>query len=252
MQSAPLADLVGWVAAADCCQLHELRLRCISEVVRRLASRQGGLSGAFADAALMVGHLDKSVLAQLLGLVLAAGGEQVASNLAAPSAAVEALDQAANPGSFEWELERYSQQPGGVGRKAESPWFSVAGREWCLRVYPGGYTEETAGHLSGERRLRYYSCSFLHAAASPPVSFLNTISHPCRSFPLVQAGRDSRQVLHYPCGPGSRTGSASGQHWFTQQSFQHGLGLSQACQPREAALPPRLPGGRPPGAARKH
>ena len=41
-----------------------------------------------------------------------------------------------------------------MGQRVESPWFTAAGHEWRLRVYPDGEDEEAAGHLSGDRRGR--------------------------------------------------------------------------------------------------
>lgn len=201
MQSAPLADLLEWVAAADTCQQPELRLRCIGEVARRLASRNSGLAGAFADAAIVAEQCDKSALAQLLGLVLAAGGQNIAGSLAAPSAAVEALQRAANPGSFEWAFEHYSQKPSGVGQSVEFPWFNVAGREWRFRVDPGAASEEAAGHLSGERA--FDMATPVACACSCPLSPPTSAPALQCSLPHLQAWWHTRQLLYHPAGPGS-------------------------------------------------
>ena len=67
-----------------------------------------------------------------------------------PADAAQALEEASNPGRFEWVLERFSEQPAAVGEYVLSPWFAVAGREWRLEVYPGGDQQEAAGHLSGK------------------------------------------------------------------------------------------------------
>lgn len=141
------------MAATDRCQLPELRLRCISQVALHLATKPGDLAATFADVALVVERCDDRLLTQLLGLVLAASDERIGNSLAAPSAALKALEQAANPGSFDWALESFSRQPSAVGESIESPWFNVAGKQWRFVVYPGGDKEQAAGDLSGKLSL---------------------------------------------------------------------------------------------------
>lgn len=145
--TATMPQLLDWMAVADRCQLADLRLACLREVARRLASGSGGLAGAFADAALLAGRCDKGMLVQLVGLLADAAS---ADTLATASAATTALQQAANPGSFEWALEGYSEQPSAVGQHIYSPWFTAAGKEWRFKVFPGGRNEEAAGHVTGE------------------------------------------------------------------------------------------------------
>ena len=146
--------MVDWAAAADRCQLSELRLRCLSAPARRLACGSSSLTSTFAEAALVAQCCSKSTLTELLALAMAAGQaaspEKFADSLPAPGAAAAALQQAANPGSFEWALERYSEQPAGMGQAVFSPWFSAAGKEWRLEVYPGSKATAWEGHLSGE------------------------------------------------------------------------------------------------------
>lgn len=151
---AAVRHLLGWAQAADHCQLVELRLRCLSEVAHRLTSPVDDepvkLAAAFADASLVVDACDTSLLAQLLGLVVAAGSS---GRLPAPDAAVAALQQAGSHGMIEWVLERFSEQPNHVGDEVNSPWIAAAGRDWRFEISPGGISAESAGHLSGERGL---------------------------------------------------------------------------------------------------
>lgn len=166
MRSATLSELLDWVEAAHHCQLPELVLHCISEVARRLAScnRYGvhhGLADTFAAAVVVAERCDKNVLAQLLALTADASAA-AGAKIAAPAAAATALQQAPNHGSFEWALEPFSQQPSGMGEHVWSPWLSAAGKEWRLGVYPGGDTEEAAGHLSGKRASAHSEMGGLH------------------------------------------------------------------------------------------
>lgn len=97
---------------------------------------------------------EQSTLLLLLSLVTVAGkqkGDQpLISKIAPTPAAAEALQQAGNHGSFDWVLECFSKQPSAVGQAVYSPWFTAASREWRLRVYPGGMTAATVGHVCGE------------------------------------------------------------------------------------------------------
>ena len=145
---ASTLQLMDWAVAADHCQLPELRLRCLGEVARRLPCVDSGLPDAFVDAALLAERCDRGVLAQLVALMARAS---IPSSVPEPAEAASALQAAANRGSFEWALERYSQQPCDVGDEVCSPWFSAAGRQWRLEVNPGGYSSTAEGHLSGAR-----------------------------------------------------------------------------------------------------
>ena len=225
--------LLQWAAAADHCGLPDLCLRCLSQVARRLASRHGGLAdapkgaGAGASAAAVLGACDKGLLVQLVGLMAETGGECIAAGPppsgidAAAEAAADAAAatapapgpavaaelepwQAANPGSFEWELERFSQQPAAAGRWVDSPWFWAAGRQWCLSVCPGGDTVDAVGHLPGERPARQGGArvfelqKFRGPAAPHPAHGEPDASLPPRSVHLLQPGRHAR---HRRCHP---------------------------------------------------
>ena len=73
LRSLPLPQLVDWVAAADACQLHALRERCVVQLASRLAHRPSGqLLPVFAAAALAAERCDRGVLAHLLALLGAA------------------------------------------------------------------------------------------------------------------------------------------------------------------------------------
>lgn len=182
LRSASLPQLVEWVAAADHCQLHGLRERCIVQLASRLVARPGGLLlPAFANAALVAERCSKGVVANvmaLLGAAASAGlipGSGATAGVAHQPAATEALHrqathggpawrsrletiaeaaldepESATSGSFEWVLERYTEHFSAVGDQVCSPWFSAAGADWRFKVYPGGDVEESAGHLSGE------------------------------------------------------------------------------------------------------
>ena len=149
VNTATRGELVAWIEAADSCQQADLRLSCIPELARRLACGPSSLAGAIAEAALLR-NCSKDTLLLLVGLMADAADQPLADKIASPTAVAEALPQAANPGSFAWVLERFSKQPAAVGKVVHSPWFMAAGREWRLKVYPGGEWQETAGHLSGK------------------------------------------------------------------------------------------------------
>lgn len=63
LPSAAWHELLEWVAAADRCQLDELRARCMRELAHRLAGQPSELAGTLADAALVVQRCGASVLA---------------------------------------------------------------------------------------------------------------------------------------------------------------------------------------------
>ena len=71
--TTPLPRVVDWAAAADRCQLSELRLRCLSGLARRLACGSSSLTSTFAEAALVAQCCSKSTLTELLALAMAAG-----------------------------------------------------------------------------------------------------------------------------------------------------------------------------------
>lgn len=143
--------LLHWAGAADTCHLDALRLRCLTQVARRLAKGPSSLAGTFADAVQVVDACDKRMLAQLVGLIVWAGNSnnQLLRSLVTSDTAAAALLEAGNHGSFEWALERFSEQPAEQGQHVFSPWFMAAGREWRLQVHLGGFNADAAGHLSG-------------------------------------------------------------------------------------------------------
>jgi len=198
VQCVTQAELLAWAQAGEQCQLTDLRLTCLKELARRLAANASKLPTSFADAAALVEHCDKSTLAVLLGLLAQACGPSFASRIASPAAADEALQDAANLGGFEWVLERFSQQPAAVGQFIYSPYFTGGGKEWRLKVYPGGDTEKEAGHLSG----KYSMCRAL--AAIPLLDFslstpLTRHAGPCCSLHLLllRIWQHHGQVCHH-------------------------------------------------------
>lgn len=146
MRTAKVPLLLQLAAAADRCQLAELRVTCIRELARRLASAPSGLAGAIADASILRQHCSAEELDLVMGLLADAAS---ASSLATPSVTVDALQHAPIFGSFEWTLERFLGQPSAVGERLLSPWFSAGGKEWRFQVFPGGATQEATGHLGG-------------------------------------------------------------------------------------------------------
>lgn len=153
MSAATVPQLLEWAAATSHCELQELCLTCLCAVVRHLAGEPCALPAAFADASMIASACDKSLLARLLGMVLSAtAGQRLVAALPAPAVAAAALERSANCCSFEWAVERFSEQPSGVGQVIYSPWCQAAGQQWRLQIYAGGYEASTAGHLSGECR----------------------------------------------------------------------------------------------------
>lgn len=109
----------------------------------------GQLAAALAEVAVLE-RCSKRVLLDMLGLIMAAGrgacgGKQ--ERLADCLAYGGMLAKAFTTRSFEWTLEKFSQQPAAVGKQVLSPWFGAAGKEWRFSVYPAGCKE---GHSSGE------------------------------------------------------------------------------------------------------
>lgn len=130
-----MPQLLEWAAAADHCQLSELCLRCLSVVPGSLARRpMGSLASALLDTTAAVRACDKRLLVLLVSVMAAD------------------LQLRSHHGSFEWALERFSQQPSAPGIFVSPPWFWVGGRRWRLKVFPGGWNAEAAGHLSGARK----------------------------------------------------------------------------------------------------
>ena len=146
-----------WADAAEDCEQTELRLACTAQLAQRLVAKAPGslaLASGIADAAQLEG-CSKITLLLLLGLVTGVGRQLIPSEqltaYKGPSRDIvtAAQQQAANPGSFEWRIEQFSQQPEQPGQKVQSPWFEAGGREWCIRAYPHGQNAEVAGHVSG-------------------------------------------------------------------------------------------------------
>ncbi|PRW32688.1 cyclase-associated 1 [Chlorella sorokiniana] len=149
------AELVTWTEVAEQCQQTDLRLSCVARLVKLLVTKAPGqhMASGITDAAQLEG-LDKSTLLLVLGLVTGAGRqlapkEQLLAYTAPPTADIStAMEQAANPGSYEWRIEQFSQQPSQPGDALRSPWFTAAGREWQLTLYPNGQTIAYQGHIS--------------------------------------------------------------------------------------------------------
>ena len=149
-------ELITWIEAAEQCQQTSLRLTCMAQLAQLLMAQAptgNALASSMADAA-QLERCDKGTLVQLLGLVAAASRQLAPSEgLLAYKAPADgdiaaAIEQAANPGSFEWRIEQFSQQPAQPGSKLSSPWFMAGGREWQLTLYPNGSSQESDGHVS--------------------------------------------------------------------------------------------------------
>lgn len=155
--STSAKQLVVWADAAEQCEQTDLRLACAAQLARRLilASTPGehALPAGIADAAQLEG-CSNSTLLLILGLVTGAGRQLVrqeklqAYEAQATDSIAAALQQASSPGSFEWRIEQFAQQPAQRGRSLQSPWFMSGGREWRLSVYLNGDNEEAEGHVS--------------------------------------------------------------------------------------------------------
>lgn len=93
---------MDWAAAADVCNLTHLRLRRLTKAARQLTS-SSDLPRIFALADTLGGQRPQHLLPQLLGLVstVAARGATEDNTWPTTDAAAVALQQAANPGSFE-------------------------------------------------------------------------------------------------------------------------------------------------------
>lgn len=183
-------ELITWIEAAEQCQQTSLRLTCMAQLAQRLMTQAptgNALASSMADAA-QVERCDKGTLVQLLGLV-AAAGRQLATRegllaYKAPAGGdiAAAIEQAANPGSFEWRIEQFSQQPAQPGNELKSPWFMAGGREWQLTLYPNGNRQENEGHLSlfvaPKRSRDYVAVTFtLCDQAAQPQHYIRTFEH---------------------------------------------------------------------------
>ena len=207
--SATAEDLAGWVAAADHCQLSELRQRCIGELAGGLASAPGS---AFADAALVAERCDRGSLGQLLGVLAAAASlnrlsvspDAMAEALRRPAAEQPAVGEPRGCRGLQWELASFSQQPTAAGVAACSPWMLEGGREWRLEVHPGGDTARASGHVSGERSVLHCSSR----SASPPAAAACAGLLPC---PVLAASSPLPRPAAQAMGvPGSVEGLALG------------------------------------------
>lgn len=152
-------EAVTWIEAAEQCQQPALRLACVARLAQWLLAREPAddLGASIADAQ-QLERLDSATMALVLGLVTGAARQMATRKqplaYRAPSdgSIATAIQQAANPADYEWRIELYSQQPAQPGDALRPPWFKAGGREWQLLVYPGGITQEDAGHLSGEQQ----------------------------------------------------------------------------------------------------
>lgn len=151
-------ESVAWIEAAEQCQQAELRLACISRLVQRLIAKAPAdcaLASSIADAA-QLKRCDKSTLLLVLGLVAGSGRNLIprhqllAYQPPSDGAIATSLEQAANPGSYEWRIEQFSQQPSQPGNALHSPWFMAAGRQWQIKLYPNGANNGVEGHISCE------------------------------------------------------------------------------------------------------
>ncbi|PRW57719.1 DNA primase [Chlorella sorokiniana] len=110
---------MDWLEAAEACQLDALRTSCLLRLAHSLAGWGDSLAASLAHASLLE-RCDKRTLTQLLGIMTAAGkrrtGDQPLAD-AIPSAAKvdNSRAEAANPATFSWTLERFSERPFGVG-----------------------------------------------------------------------------------------------------------------------------------------
>jgi len=149
--AAPQAELLSWAEAAEQCCLPELRLRCLTEVARRLAHGGDSLAATFGATAERAKGGGPSTLRMRLGLLAAGCGPTGAPRVAeiTPAAGAKALEASSKYGSFEWVVERYSQLPAAVGQNAYSPYCRAAGIDWRFKVHPVGNKAEAAGHISG-------------------------------------------------------------------------------------------------------
>lgn len=167
--SSSAEQLVVWADAAEQCEQTDLRLACAAQLAQRLvlASTPGehALPAGIADAAQLEG-CSNSTLLLILGLVTGAFRQLApqasismfgfkaprrqpgAYKAPATDSIAAALQQAASPGSFEWRIEKFAQQPAQRGRSLQSPWFMSGGREWQLLVYLNGDSQVSEGHVS--------------------------------------------------------------------------------------------------------
>lgn len=213
-------QLLEWASAADHCQLPTLHLQCLSEVASRLVGGHGSISlaSAFADAAMVAERCDKSMLAQLLGLVVAG---TTPGCVPTPEDAAAALQEAANARSFEWEMACDLDAPPSYGLAVCSPWFASGGRQWGFEVMVNDGDDDyelVAGKLTGaclvplKTWCRHAPCASTRASAAAPAS-ASQLHHPtpphCSDAGL-QAGRHVGQVEHRDRRPGG--GGPRGHH----------------------------------------
>lgn len=178
-----------WIEAAEQCQQPELRLACVSRLVQRLLGKEPGpaaLASSIADAAELE-RIDKGTLLLLLGLVAGSARQLVPREqllaYTAPSRGdiAASQQQATGVGSFEWRIERFSEQPAQVGSRLMSPTFVAGGREWQLALYPNGVFG-SEGYLSGEGLSSGVRiCIWLHLRLAVWLSCIAT-SWPCMPF----------------------------------------------------------------------
>lgn len=143
---------MDWLEAAEACQLDALRTSCLLRLAHSLAGWSHSLASSLAHASLLE-RCDKRTLTQLLGLMTAAGKRCTGSQrlVAAVPLATEvetAMVQAADPGVFNWTVERFSDRPSGVGEFVKSPEFKAAG--WCTvnrtqHVFGAGFAAPGGG-----------------------------------------------------------------------------------------------------------
>ncbi|PRW33982.1 BTB POZ and MATH domain-containing 4-like [Chlorella sorokiniana] len=147
--AAAQTELLEWAEAAEQCCLPELKMRCLAEVAHRLARAGGSLASSFSATAGLAG-CSQSTLSTLLSLLATGCGPAGAPRLleTTPAAAVEAQEASGNHGTFQWVVERYSRLSAVRGDFVYSPYFQAAGMEWRFKIYPGGESQDSAGHLS--------------------------------------------------------------------------------------------------------
>lgn len=154
--SCSAEELAAWIEAAEQCQQVPLKLACVGQLVQRLVCQDPteNMAAGIADA-MHLQRLDKSTLLLVLGLVTGANRRLVPSAqrraFRAPSQETIAscICSSANPGSFEWRIDRFSRLPAQPGIGLGSPWFIAGGRTWRLELYPNGDNVQSEGNLSG-------------------------------------------------------------------------------------------------------
>ena len=125
--AARQADACGLPARADDCQLDELRFACIIRLARHLAKTGGSLEAALARASELEA-CGTRMLAQLLG-VLTANQAVLSNKLPSAAQLAAAAPRAANPGEFEWAVERWLRLAG-RGAAVNSSLLTAVARQW--------------------------------------------------------------------------------------------------------------------------